>query len=108
MMSMADLEKVDIVLSSGNMNYKFESSMQVVLNQDHTTMKRKETLVQFEFQMLVSVTKLLLISKFAKEKREMSWMGKSSLQSEITQVIKDKSRAVGIAEATSSTDAIIK
>ena len=37
------------VFSSGNMNYKFESIMKVVINQDNTVMQRKENLSQIEF-----------------------------------------------------------
>ena len=107
MMSMSDLEKVEIVSASGNTNYKFESIMQVMLKQDHAATKRKENLLQIEFLMLVSVTKFLLISQFATDRGEMSWIGKSLLQSEITQVIKVKSRAAGVAEAASSADVII-
>ena len=105
MLSIPDLEKIEIVLASGNANYKFEAIMKVLLNQDHTAMKRKENLCVIEFQMLVSVTRLLLISQFGNDKGEMSWQGKASLQSEITQIIQQKSRAVGVAEAAASTDA---
>ena len=102
MLNIADLEKIEIVLASGNANFKYEAIMKVLLNHDHTTMKRKESLLVSEFHMLVSVTRLLLMSQFGSEKREMSWQGKGSLQSEITQIIKQKSKAAGMAEAAAS------
>ena len=105
MLNIADLEKIEIVLASGNANFKYEAIMKVLLSQDHMTMKRKESLLLSEFHMLVSVTKLLLISQFGSDKGEMSWQGKASLQSEITQIIKKKSKAAGMAEAAASTDA---
>ena len=108
MLSIPDLEKIEIVLASGNANYKFEAIMKVLLNQDHAAMKRKENLFVIEFQMLVSVTRLLLISQFGNDKGEMSWQGKNSLQSELTQIIKQKSKAAGKAEATASTDAVMQ
>ena len=109
MLTITDLEKIDIVLASGNVNFKYEAIMKVLLSQDHATMKRKESLLVSEFQMLVSVTRLLLISQFGSDKGEMSWQGKGSLQSEITQIIKQKSKAAGIAEAaaTASNDAVM-
>ena len=109
MLSIPDLEKIEIVLASGNANYKLEAIMKVLLNQDHAAMKRKENLFVIEFQMLVSVTRLLLISQFGNDKGEMSWQGKNSLQSELTQIIKQKSKAAGRAEATASvsTDAVM-
>ena len=57
--------------------------------------------------MLVGITRLLLISQFGNDKGEMSWQGKGSLQSELTQIIKQKSKAAGKAEATASTDAVM-
>ena len=105
MLSIPDLEKIEIVLASWNANYKFEAIMKVLLNQDHTAMKRKESLLLSEFHMRIGVTKLLLISQFGSDKGEMSWQGKGSLQSEITQIIKKKSKAAGMAEAAGSTDA---
>ena len=105
MLSIPDLEKIEIVLASGNANYKFEAIMKVLLNQDHTAMKRNENLFVIEFQMLVGITRLLLISQFGNDKGEMSWQGKGSLQSELTQIIKQKSKAAGKAEATASASA---
>ena len=81
--------------------------MKVLLNQYHTAMKRKENLLTIEFQMLVGITRLLLISQFGNDKGDMSWQGKGSLQSELTQIIKQKSKAAGIAEASASTDAVM-
>ena len=109
MLTIPDLEKIEIVLASGNVNFKYEAIMKVLLSQDHATMKRKESLLVSEFQMLVSVTRLLLISQFGSDKGEMSWQGKGSLQSEITQIIKQKSKAAGIAEAAAaaSNDAVM-
>ena len=57
------------------------------------------------FTCLSTLQKLLLISQFGSDKGEMSWQGKASLQSEITQIIKKKSKAAGMAEAAASTDA---
>ena len=105
MLNIADLEKIEIVLASGNANFKYEAIMKVLLSQDHMTMKRKESLLLNEFHMIVNVTKLLLISQFGSDKGEMPWQGKASLQSEITQIIKKKSKAVGMTEAAASTDA---
>ena len=105
MLGIPDLEKIENVLASGNVNYKFEAIMKVLLSQDHMTMKRNESLLHSEFCMLDSVTKLLLISQFGSDKGEMSWEGKAFLQSEITQIIKNKSKAAGMAEAAASTDA---
>ena len=109
MLTIPDLEKIEIVLASGNVNFKYEAIMKVLLSQDHATMKRKESLLVSEFQMLVSVTRLLLISQFGSDKGEMSWQGKGSLQSEITQIIKQKSKAAGMAEAAAaaSNDAVM-
>ena len=109
MLTITDLEKIEIVLASGNVNFKYEAIMKVLLSQDHATMKRKESLLVSEFQMLVSVARLLLISQFGSDKGEMSWQGKGSLQSEITQIIKKKSKAAGIAEAAAaaSNDAVM-
>ena len=109
MLTITDLEKIEIVLASGNVNLKYEAIMKVLLSQDHATMKRKESLLVSEFQMLVSVTRLLLISQFGSDKGEMSWQGKGSLQSEITQILKQKSKAAGIAEAAAaaSNDAVM-
>ena len=89
-------------MASGNVNFKYEAIKKVLLSQDHATMKRKESLLVSEFQMLVSVTRLLLISQFGSDKGEMSWQGKGSLQSEITQIIKQKSKAAGMAEAAAA------
>ena len=105
MLNIADLEKIEIVLASGNANFKSEAIMKVLLSQDHMTMKRKESLLLNEFCMLVNATKLLLISHFGSDKGEMSWQGEASLQSEITQIIKKKSKAAGMAEAAASVDA---
>ena len=107
MLSIPDLEKIEIILASGHTNYKFEAIMKVLLNQDLTTMQRKEFLLVTEFHTLVSATKSLLISQFGNDKGEMSWQGKSPLQSEITQIIKQKSKAAGKAEATASVDAVM-
>ena len=104
MLSIPDLGKIEIVLASGNANYKFEAIMKVLLNQDHMAMKRKENLFIIEFQMFVSVTRLLLISQFGTDKGEMSWQGMGSLQNEVTQIIKQKARAAGKAEALVTPD----
>ena len=76
MLTITDLEKIEIVLASGNVNFKYEAIMKVLLSQDHATMKRKESLLVSEFLMLVSVTRLLLVSQFGSDKGEMSWHGK--------------------------------
>ena len=53
----ADFEKIEIILASGNTNYKFEAIMKVLLNQYHTATQHKENLLITACQMLVSVTK---------------------------------------------------
>ena len=108
MLTIADLEKLELILAGTNVYYKFEAIMSVLLNQDVVAMKRKENLLTLEFQMLVGVTKLLLIAQFGNEKGEMSWQGKSSHQNQITQIIKQKARAVGKAEAMVSPDVLMK
>ena len=104
MLSIPDLEKLELILAGTNVQFKFESIMKVLLNQDVVVMKRKENLLTLEFQMLIAVTKLLMISQFGSDKGEMSWQGKGSLQHEITQIIKQKARAAGKAEAMVTPD----
>ena len=105
MLTIPDLEKLELILAGTNVYYKFECIMKVLLNQDVVAMKRKENLLTLESQMLVSATKLLLISQFGNDKGEMSWQGRGSLQNEITQIIKQKARAAGKAEAMVTPDA---
>ena len=104
MLNIADLEKLELILAGTNVYYKFEGITKVLLNQDIVALNRKENLLAIEFQMLTAVTKLLLISQFGSDKGEMSWQGKGSLQHEITQIIKQKARAAGKAEATVTPD----
>ena len=104
MLTIPDLEKLELILAGTSVQFKFESIMKVLLNQDVVVMKRKENLLTLEFQMLIAVTKLLMISQFGSDKGEMSWQGKGSLQHEITQIIKQKARAAGKAEATVTPD----
>ena len=108
MLTIADLEKLELILAGTNVYYKFEDILKVLLNQDVVAMKRKENCLTLEFQMLVGVTQLLLIAQFGNEQGEMSWQGKSSLQNEIAQIIKQKARAAGKAEAMVSPDVIMK
>ncbi|MFM7979199.1 MAG: hypothetical protein ACKPKO_07770, partial [Candidatus Fonsibacter sp.] len=106
MLTIADLEKLELVLAGTNMNYKFETMMKVLLNPDVVVMKRNENLLALEFQMRVGAT-LLLISQFGNDKGDMSWQGRSSLQNEITRIIKQKARAVGKVDAMVSLDTLM-
>ena len=104
MLTITDLEQLELILAGTNVQSKFEGIMKVLLNQDVVVLKRKENLLAIEFQMLNAVTKLLLISQFGSDKGEMSWQGKGSLQNAITQIIKQKARAAGKAEAMVTPD----
>ena len=95
----AELEKVNNVLGSGNANYKFEAIMKILFGPDNSTMKRKELALANEFQALTGTTQYLLLSQFASDKGEMTWLGKGSLSSEITRIRKALARAEGMAEA---------
>ena len=98
-LSDAELDKINNVLGGGNANYKFEAIMKVLFAPDNSIMKRKELALTNEFQALTGTTQYLLLSQFASDKGEMTWLGKGSLSSEITRIRKALAKAEGRAEA---------
>ena len=107
MLSIADLEKSELVFAGTHAYYKFAEIMKGFLIQDRVVMQRKESLLTLEFTRFVGVTKILFMSQFGNDKGEMSWQGKGSLQNETTQLINQKAKAVVKVEAMGSLDTVM-